>query len=126
LFIFELFVLSANVEDFATIPVLGILVAAVPQAEGLVRGFLPSLGLAVVNLIALGLLNVIVRIVRFHDYGSLHTSILGRFFLFFVFNNLIGITVGGSIITVFQYLSFGDVAAVNRYLVVHYLLICFI
>ena len=57
-------------------------------------------------------MNLLVRLIRFIDYGSFHKSILGRFFLFFCLNNLIGITVGGSIITVFQFLSTGDVAQV--------------
>ncbi len=58
-----IFVGIANVEDFGSIPVLGAIVQQVPKAEGLVRGFIPSLGLAIVNLICLGLVNVLIIII---------------------------------------------------------------
>jgi len=79
---------------------------------GFVRGFVPSLGLALVNLVCVALLNAIVRLIRFVDYGAVHASILGRLFLFFCVNNLVGITVGGSIITVVQFLSDGQISEV--------------
>ncbi len=106
------FIAIANLDSLNDVPLLGDILFLVPAAEGFIRGFLPSLGLGIVNLIYLGLLNLlVVNVIGFVDYGAVHRSILGRFFVFFLFNNMLGITVGGSILTIFQRLSAGDFVA---------------
>lgn len=105
------FIALANLDSLNDVPLLGDVLTLVPAAEGFVRGFLPSLGLAIVNLVYLALLNLLVKAIGFVDYGAVHRSILGRFFVFFLFNNMLGITVGGSILTIFQHLTTGDFVA---------------
>ena len=95
---------NAETEEINRIPIIGALVIQIPAIEGLVRGFLPSLGLSIVNVLQLVVLRLLISQVGYLDYGSYHKSILGRYFLFFIGNNLIGITFGGAVIDVFQVL----------------------
>ncbi len=105
------FIALANLSTLQGVPILGDVLAFAPGAEGFIRGFLPSLGLGIVNLIFSAALTVIVKLIGFVDYGAIHRSILGRFFIFFLINNLIGITVGGSILNIFQAISIGNFVA---------------
>lgn len=98
----------------SSVPILGELVTLVPAAEGLVRGFLPSVGIALCAFVMLHwVLSPLVAAAGFLDFPTAHKSILSRFFVYQVLVTLLGATVGGSLIVVLQSAVTSPIGAIN-------------
>lgn len=98
-----LLVAISSTEPIADFPLIGDLyVNSNTPLFGFIRGFLPSIAVALCNFAMLGLLRLIVSLVGFLDNASIHRSVVGRFYLFQIFGVLIGVTVGGTIVSVYN------------------------